>query len=69
MKAKVTEQGLVIPKQFLQGIQEVEIRQQNGVLLIVPIGKNDPILQLGSEPITDTVDDASINHDHYLYGS
>ncbi len=68
MKAKVTEQGLLIPKQFLQGIQEVEIRQQNGVLLIVPIGKTDPILQLGSEPVVDTIDDASINHDHYLYG-
>jgi len=68
MKAKVTEQGLLIPKQLLQGIQEVEIRRKNGVLLIVPIGKTDPILQLGSEPIADTIDDASINHDHYLYG-
>jgi hypothetical protein len=37
MKAKVTEQGLLIPKQFLEGIQEVEIRHQHGLLLIVPI--------------------------------
>ena len=66
MKAKVTEQGLLIPKQFLEGIQEVEIRQQNGLLLIVPIVNDDPILQLGSEPIVDNVDDASINHDRYL---
>ncbi len=68
MKAKVTEQGLVIPKQFLEGIQEVEIRQQNGILLIVPTKNNNPILQLGKEPILETVDDASINHDRYIYG-
>ncbi len=68
MKAKVTEQGLLIPKQFLEGVQEVEIRQQNNVLLIVPIKNNDPILQLGKEPILETVDDSSINHDRYIYG-
>lgn len=56
----------MIPKQFLEGIQEVEIRQQNVLLLIVPILNDDPILQLGSEPILDNVDDASINHDRYL---
>lgn len=56
----------MIPKQFLEGIQEVEIRQQNGLLLIVPIVNDDPIWQLGSEPIVDNVDDASINHDRYL---
>lgn len=59
MKAKVTEQGLLIPKQFLEGIQEVELRKQQGLLLIVPIVNDDPILQLGREPIVDTVDDAS----------
>lgn len=69
MKATVTEQGLLIPKQLLEGIQEVEIRKQNDVIVIVPIAKADPILQLGLDPIVDTVNDASVNHDRYLYGS
>lgn len=66
MKVKVTEQGLLIPKQLLQGVQEVEIRRYQGALLIVPLAKNDPILELGKEPIIEGVQDASINHDYYL---
>jgi virulence-associated protein VagC len=67
MKTKVTEQGITIPKKFLKGIKEVEIRKENNVVLVVPI-TDDPILQLGSQPIDDTVTDASENHDAYIYG-
>ena len=67
MKAKVTEQGLLIPKRLLEGVEEVEIRKHLDLLLIVPITNGDPILQLSSQPIVDSVDDASANHDHYLY--
>jgi len=67
MKAKVTEQGLLIPKQLLEGIQEVDIRKHLNVLVIVPVANGDRILQLGSQPIIDSVDDASMNHDLYLY--
>lgn len=69
MKAKVTEQGLLIPKEFLQGIQEVEIRQQQGTILIVPIIQEDPILGLGQNPVNCGVQDAAENHDRYLYSS
>lgn len=67
-RAKITEQGLFIPKDWLTDITEVEIRQVENALLIVSVGHEDPILQLGREPITTETDDASINHDHYLYG-
>lgn len=36
MKLKVTEQGVTIPKEFFEGIEEVEIRQENGCLVMVP---------------------------------
>lgn len=64
MRAKVTEQGVLIPKQFLEGIDEVEIRQEQNLILVLPVGKTDPILTLGTEPIVVEVDDASLNHDH-----
>lgn len=36
MKIRVTNQGVVIPKEFFEGIEEVEIRQEQGHLLIIP---------------------------------
>lgn len=67
MKTKVTEQGVLVPKKFLKGIKEVEIRKDNGVILVVPV-MEDPIFALGSQPIADDITDASENHDTYLYG-
>jgi hypothetical protein len=66
MKAKVTEQGLFIPKQFLEGIDEVEIRKERNIILIVPVG-DDPILQFGQQPIVCDLVDASEQHDRYIY--
>ena len=67
MKPKVTEQGVLVPKKLLKGIKEVEIRKDNGVILVVPV-MEDPIFALGSQPIADDITDASENHDTYLYG-
>jgi hypothetical protein len=67
MKTKVTEQGVMVPKKFLKGVKEVEIRKNNGVILVVPVAE-DPILALGSQPIADEITDASQHHDRYLYG-
>jgi len=67
MKTKVTEQGVRVPKRFLRGIKEVEIRKDDGVILVVPVTE-DPILALGSQPIADEITDASQHHDRYLYG-
>ena len=67
MKTRVTEQGLLIPKDLLEGFDEVEIRREDHHLLIVPVSREDPILQLGREPVLGEMDDASTNHDRYLY--
>ena len=67
MKTKVTKQGVVVPKKFLKGIKEVEIRKDNSVILVVPVTE-DPIFALGSQPIADdNITDASEHHDAYLY--
>ena len=67
MRTQVTEQGIFIPKQMLEGVKEVEIRKEKSVIVIVPISEEDPILQFGKEPIEDVVTNASVNHDKYLY--
>ncbi len=67
MKTKVTEQGVLIPKKLLKGIEEVEIRKENNHIVVVPIF-DDPILQIGKHPITDEAEDVSENHDAYIYG-
>jgi hypothetical protein len=69
MKAKVTEHGLVIPKELLEGIDEVEIRKENGLIVVVPITGGDPVLELGKHPVQCGVPDASEHHDKYIYGS
>lgn len=69
MKTKVSDQGVLIPKEFFIGVEEVEIRQEDHGVIVTPIMQDDPILQLGTEPIDDEITDASSNHDRYIYGS
>ncbi len=63
MRIKVTKKGVVIPKQLLEGVKEIEILKQLNMLLIFPVTGDDPIYQLGVDPLTVEIDDASINHD------
>jgi len=58
---------LLIPRELLEGFDEVEIRKEDHALLVPPITNDDPILRLGKEPVTFEIDDASIPHDRYLY--
>ena len=66
MKARVTKEGVTIPKALLEGVSAVEIRKEEGVILVVPLA-DDPILGLGTQPIKDEMTDASENHDAHLY--
>ncbi|MGL5075885.1 MAG: hypothetical protein ACRDBG_08580 [Waterburya sp.] len=63
MKVKVTEEGILIPKQFFEGIKEVEIQEKDGILSIIPISKEDPIFQLGTNPISDSILDRKLKLD------
>lgn len=68
MKAKVTKRGVLIPRELLEGVKEVEIRKEGGVILVVPIAREDPIWGLGKNPVKSGLPDASENHDRYIYG-
>jgi len=69
IKAKVTEQGVVIPREFLEGIEEVEIRKEDNLIVVTPASQSDPILELGKHPIACGAPDASEHPDKYIYGS
>lgn len=66
MRAKVTEDGILLPKQWFEGVNEVEIRRERDLILVEPIAAVDPILSLGTQPVVVDVDDASLHHDRYL---
>jgi virulence-associated protein VagC len=67
MKARVTEEGVVIPKKFLNGVSEVEIRLEGSVIIVIPKYKEDTIFKMGSNPVPCNISDASQNLDKYLY--
>ncbi|MYF16193.1 MAG: hypothetical protein F4215_01935 [Gemmatimonadetes bacterium] len=76
MKTNVTAQGDLIPRQLLEGIEEVEIKKENDVITIMPTGQMnacgsstqlDPIWNLGENPVECGISDASEQHDKYLY--
>jgi len=68
MKVKVSEKGVLIPRKLLKGVKEVEVRQQNGLIILVPIGAKDPIFEIGKNPVKLGIKDGSVNHDKYIYG-
>ncbi len=67
MKLKVTEQGVLIPKELLGNSQEVEIIQEKEKLIITIISKPTSIWDLGANPVESDINDGAINHDKYLY--
>ena len=67
MGTKVTENGVLIPKMWLEGIDEVDIQKTQDMIIVVPVQAEDPILNLGKQPVILEVEDASLNHDRYLY--
>ncbi len=69
MKAKVTENGVTVPRELLDDAEEVEIRKEDGKVIVTPLPKVDPILGLGENPVACGAPDASEQLDRYLYTS
>ena len=68
MKLKVTESGVVIPRDMLPDVEEVDVRMEGTFMVITPLrDANDPIWEMGSDAVTCGLPDASENHDRYLY--
>ena len=67
MRRRVTDQGVRIPKDMLQGIDVVEIRKEPHAIIVVPVEDGaDPIFGLGSRPVSGDIQDGSVHHDRYL---
>ncbi len=69
MKTKVPPEGLLLPKHWFEGVDEVDISQERERIVITPARTVDPIFQLGKQPVAADVDDASERHDRYVTGS
>jgi hypothetical protein len=54
MELTVTEKGVLIPKQWLKGVKEVEVFRENHLILIIPKRTPTAILQL-SIPAEDNI--------------
>ena len=68
MKVKVTQRGVTIPRRMLGDAIEVEVRAEEGRVVLTPVLEADPILGLGNEPITTRAPDGAQHHDRHLYG-
>ena len=69
MKALVKNQGLLIPRKFLRGVEAAEVRWEDKHIVVEPTKvKNDPIFKLGTKPGRSGDKTISIDHDQYLYG-
>lgn len=68
MKALVEENGVLIPKRMLRGVKQVEIRKERSVIVVESTALvNDPIFELGKNPVRTGISDRSAEHDEYLY--
>ncbi len=69
LRAKVTEDGVVVPKEMLGAAEEVEIACESGHVVLVPVEAEKPlsIWDLGKDPVEDVVSDGSANHDYHIY--
>lgn len=68
MRVKVTDEGVLIPRALLEGVEEVEIREENNLIVVEPVPVADPIFEFGTDPVAIGVSDAAEHHDRYLYG-
>lgn len=67
MRTQVTENGIMIPRSMLEGVDEVEIKQDGKRVVVIPISEEDPIFRFGKNPVKDSITDASVNLDKYIY--
>ncbi|OAD21898.1 hypothetical protein THIOM_002323 [Candidatus Thiomargarita nelsonii] len=51
MNLTVTKEGVLIPKQWLKGVDEVEVRRENHLILIIPFSTPKSVLQLDTGTI------------------
>lgn len=51
MKIQVTDQGIVILKEFFKEVEEVEICKEDHLIIIIPTTKSDPMVKEGGKEL------------------
>jgi hypothetical protein len=68
VRLQVSDEGVVIPRDMLPNVKEVDVRKEGGVMVLTPLpDPDDPIWELGNDPVVCGLPDASENHDRYIY--
>lgn len=68
MKLKVTGAGVLVPREMLPEVDEVDVRREGSCLILVPLcDPDDPIWEMGSDPVSCELPAASEHHDLHLY--
>jgi len=67
MRIAVTEQGVVIPRDWFPDIQEVDVEKTRDAIIVRSNLARDPILDMGKNPVDCEIADGSEQHDRYLY--
>lgn len=72
MKGKVGEEGVTVPKDLLGDVDEVEVRNENGRIVVEPVRQSgeegeDPNLGLGRDLVSCGPPDASESPSRHLY--
>jgi len=68
MRIAVTDQGVVIPKDWFPDVEEVDVEKTRDAIVVRPNLARDPIVELGKNPVDCGISDGSEQHDRYLYG-
>ncbi|HEV3049443.1 MAG TPA: hypothetical protein VGX50_04005 [Longimicrobium sp.] len=68
VRLQVTDEGVVIPREMLPNVKEVDLRKEGGVMVLTLLpDPDDPLWELGNDPVVCGLPDASENHDRYIY--
>lgn len=68
VRLQVSDEGVVIPREMLPNVKEVDVRKEGGAMVLTPLpDPDDPIWELGNDPVVCGLPDASENHDRYIY--
>lgn len=70
MRLKVTDEGIVVPREILPDVAEVDVRVEDHVVIVTPVQNpaDDAVWEMGTDPVDCGTPDGALNHDRYLYG-
>ncbi len=68
MRINVTEQGVLIPRDWFPDVEDVDVEMTMDAVVVRPHIVRDPILELGKNPVDCGISDGSEQHDRHLYG-